>query len=610
MRYLELLAPARNADTAISAILAGADAVYMGASSHGARKDAANSIDDIRRVTDFAHQFNAKVYATVNTIIYDRELRDVERLITDLYHAGTDALIVQDMGILRMDIPPVELHASTQCDIRSVEKARFLAEVGFTRLVLPRELSLREIEEIHSAVPDTELEAFIHGALCVSYSGDCRASFMTGGRSANRGECAQICRLPYTLTDSRGRTLMEDRHLLSLRDLNRSDSLGAMADAGVCSFKIEGRLKEEGYVKNTVAWYSRILDRVVGESGGNYRRLSAGRSNAGFNPSPDKSFNRGFTTYFLSGHAPVKGIASFDTPKATGTPVGKVKRCEGKVIIAELSAQLANGDGLGYFDGEGRFQGFRLNRAEGQRLYPASPRTIAPGTVLYRNRDKEWDDAISSARTTRTISVDMVLRTVGSDRLALELTDECGTSVTATATVGQLQQALTPQEAPRRQLLGKLGGTIYRVGKIIDLAGGVFIPASALAGLRREAVALLDRARIMTHRFGLRRPENPDAVCQSASLSYRDNVANHLAEEFYRSHGVTEIVPAVEVESPDDETLVMTTRYCLRREAGKCLLTPQGRQWPDTPLYLRSGNISLRVEFDCRRCGMRIYHEK
>lgn len=346
MRYLELLAPARNADTAISAILAGADAVYMGASSHGARKDAANSIDDIRRVTDFAHQFNAKVYATVNTIIYDRELRDVERLITDLYHSGTDALIVQDMGILRMDIPPIELHASTQCDIRSVEKARFLAEVGFTRLVLPRELSLREIEEIHSAVPDTELEAFIHGALCVSYSGDCRASFMTGGRSANRGECAQICRLPYTLTDSRGRKFMEDKHLLSLRDLNRSDSLGAMADAGVCSFKIEGRLKEEGYVKNTVAWYSRILDRVVGESGGNYRRLSAGRSNAGFNPSPEKSFNRGFTTYFLSGHAPVKGIASFDTPKATGTPVGKVKRCEGKVIIAELSAQLANGDGL------------------------------------------------------------------------------------------------------------------------------------------------------------------------------------------------------------------------------------------------------------------------
>lgn len=607
MSTLELLAPAKNADIAISAILAGADAVYIGASSHGARKEAANSIDDIRRVTDFAHQFNAKVYATVNTIIYDRELKDVERLITDLYHAGTDALIVQDMGILRMDIPPIELHASTQCDIRSVEKARFLAEVGFTRLVLPRELSLKEIEEMHAVVPKTELEAFIHGALCVSYSGDCRASYMTGGRSANRGECAQICRLPYTLTDCHGRTLVKDKHLLSLRDLNRSDSIGAMADAGVNSFKIEGRLKEEGYVKNTVAWYSRILDRVVEESGGRYRRLSTGRSNAGFTPSPDKSFNRGFTTYFLSGHAPIKGIASLNTPKATGTTVGKVKRCEGKVIIADLLAPLANGDGLGYFDRDGRFQGFRLNRAEGNRLYPASPRTIAPGTTLYRNRDKEWDDAISSAKTTRSICVDMVLRTIGADRIALELSDEGGNAVTATTSAPQLSAAVTPQEGPRRQILNKLGGTIYRAGKIIDLAGQVFIPASLLATLRREAVALLDKAHVITHRFGVRLPENRDVRYPSTRLSYHDNVANRLAEEFYRSHGVIDITPAVETKRPDeDETTVMTTRYCIRRELGKCLLTPQGKEWADGPMYIQSGNIRLKVEFDCQRCGMDI----
>lgn len=607
MSLLELLAPAKNADIAISAILAGADAVYMGASSHGARKEAANSIDDIRRVTDFAHQFNAKVYATVNTIIYDRELKEVEQLITGLYRAGVDALIVQDMGILRMDIPPIELHASTQCDIRSVDKARFLADAGFSRLVLPRELSLQEIEAVHTALPHTELEAFIHGALCVSYSGDCRASCMTGGRSANRGECAQICRLPYTLTDSRGRTLMEDKHLLSLRDLNRTDSIGAMAEAGVNSFKIEGRLKEEGYVKNTVAWYSRILDRVVEESGGRYARQSVGRSNPGFNPSPDKSFNRGFTTYFLSGHAPVKGIASINTPKATGTPVGKVKRCDGKVITADLTAPLANGDGLGYFDSEGRFQGFRLNRAEGNRLYPASPRNIRPGTILYRNRDKEWDDAISSAKTTRTISVDMVLRTVGTDRLILELTDEGGNSVTVTTSVSSLSEAVTPQEAPRRQILNKLGGTIYRPGKIVDLAGQVFIPASILAALRRQAIARLDRARVMTYRFGHRLPENREAKYPTTALTYHDNVANRLAEEFYRSHGVTEIDPAVEVQRPDDETMVMTTRYCIRRELGKCLLTPQGSQWPAGPLYLQSGNIRLRVEFDCQRCGMNIY---
>jgi len=606
MSVLELLAPAKNADTAISALLAGADAVYMGASSHGARKEAANSIDDIKRVVDFAHQFNSKIYATVNTIVYDRELSDVERLITSLYHAGVDALIVQDMGILRMDIPPIELHASTQCDIRSVDKARFLADVGFTRLVLPRELSLKEIEEIHTAVPGTELEAFIHGALCVSYSGDCRASCMTGGRSANRGECAQICRLPYSLVDRNGRTLVHDKHLLSLRDLNRTDSIGAMADAGINSFKIEGRLKEEGYVKNTVAWYSRILDRVVSESAGRYRRLSIGRSNAGFTPSPDKSFNRGFTTYFLSGHAPVKGIASLDTPKATGTPVGKVKRCDGKVIIADLNTQLANGDGLGYFDNEGRFQGFRLNRAEGGKLYPASPRNIPTGTTLYRNRDKEWDDAISSAKTTRTISVDMVLRTAGNDRVVLELTDEGGNSVTATSDAA-LSDAVTPQEAPRRQILNKLGGTIYRAGKIIDLAGQVFIPASLLTSLRRQAIAQLDSARRMTYRFGTRLPENREAKYPVSSLTYHDNVANHLAEEFYRSHGVTDIVPAVEVKRPSDETMVMSTRYCIRRELGRCLLTPQGRQWPDGPLYLQNGPLRLRIEFDCQRCGMNIY---
>lgn len=609
MSVLELLAPARNADTAISAILAGADAVYMGASSHGARKEAANSLDDIRRVVDFAHPYRAKVYATVNTIVYDRELRDVERLVTDLYHAGVDAIIVQDMGLLRMDIPPIELHASTQCDIRNVAKARFLAEVGFTRLVLPRELSLKEIEEIHSALPKTELEAFIHGALCVSYSGDCRASCMTGGRSANRGECAQICRLPYSLVDSRGRKLVDDKHLLSLRDLNRSESIGAMADAGVNSFKIEGRLKEEGYVKNTVAWYSRILDRVVEQSDGRYRRVSVGRSTPGFNPSPDKSFNRGFTTYFLSGHAPVKGIASLNTPKAIGTPVGKVKRCEGKVITADLTAPLANGDGLGYFDGEGRFQGFRLNRADGSRLYPASPQNIAPGTTLYRNRDKEWDDAISSAKTTRTIRVDMVLRTVGNDRVALELTDEGGNSITTVIDTPALTEAVTPQEAPRRQILNKLGGTIYRAGKIIDLAGRVFIPASQLTALRRQGIAQLERAAAMTYRFGTRRAENLDIPYPTSTLTYHDNVANHLTEEFYRSHGVTEITPAVEVKRPaaDDETMVMTTRYCIRRELGKCLLTPQGKAWPDGPLYLRSGSLNLRVEFDCTRCGMNIY---
>lgn len=604
---LELLAPAKNAETAIQAILCGADAVYMGASSHGARRAAANSVDSLRKVVDFAHQYDAKVYATVNTIIYDDELAEVERLITDLYHIGVDALIIQDMGILRMDIPPIELHASTQCDIRDVEKARFLSEVGFTRLVLARELSLQEISEIHAAVP-ASLEAFIHGALCVSYSGDCRASFMNNGRSANRGECAQICRLPYTLSDARGRTLVESKHLLSLRDLNRSDSIQAMADAGVTSFKIEGRLKEEGYVKNTVAWYSRILDRVVEQSGDRYVRQSFGKSKPGFNPSPDKSFNRGFTTYFLSGHAPVKGLASLDTPKATGLPVGKVTRCDSRIITASLTAQLANGDGLGYFDTDGQFRGFRLNRADGNKLYPATPQNIKPGTTLYRNRDKEWDDAISSAKATRTMTVDMNLRLIGGDTVAIELTDEAGCSATATMRIEGISTAVTPQESPRRQILNKLGGTIFRAGNIVDLAGQYFIPASRLTALRREGIELLLRAHAMTYRYGYRLPENREARFISDTATIHDNVANQLAEQFYRDHGVTSFTPAVEVKRPSDaETMVMTTRYCLRRELGRCLLTPKGKEWPDGPMYITNGNVRLRVEFDCERCGMNLF---
>ncbi|MDE6062041.1 MAG: U32 family peptidase [Duncaniella sp.] len=607
---LELLAPARNADIAVAAITAGADAVYMGASSHGARHAAANSVADIARVVDFAHQFNAKVFATVNTIIYDDELAEVERLILELYRVGVDALIVQDMGILRMDIPPIELHASTQCDIRDAAKARFLASVGFSRLVLARELSLTEIAGIHEAVPGTALEAFIHGALCVSYSGDCRASFASTGRSANRGECAQICRLPFDLVDADGRPLVKGKHLLSLRDINRSQSVGDMAGAGVSSFKIEGRLKDEAYVRNTVGAYSRLLDRIVDESAGRYVRQSAGNVRLGFNPSLDKSFNRGFTPYFLTGKAPAKGMASLSSPKATGLKVGTVTDCRPKVITARLDAELANGDGLGYYTPAGIFQGFRLNRVEGNRLFPATPQSIPPGTPLYRNRDKEFDDSISTAKTSRTISVDMALMTVGSSRISLEMTDARGCSATVTADVGELQSAVTPQEGPRRRILDKLGGTIYRSGRIVDLAGPVFIPASALAALRRECVEALDKAARATYRFGYRLPERFDVPLPYCNrLTAHDNVANRLAREFYTSHGAVEVADAVETACPADypaEVPVMTTRYCLRRELGKCLKDPSGKDWRG-PLTLVSGTTRMRVDFDCRNCRMNLY---
>lgn len=612
---LELLAPARNADIAIAAIKSGADAVYMGASSHGARQAAANSVDDMACVVDFAHRYNAKVFATVNTIVFDRELAEVERLICDLYRVGVDALIVQDMSILRLDIPPIELHASTQCDIRDAAKARFLADVGFSRLVLARELSLSEIAEIHAAVPSTPLEAFIHGALCVSYSGDCRASYVTTGRSANRGECAQICRLPFDLVDSAGRPLVRGKHLLSLRDLNRSAVIPDMVAAGVSSFKIEGRLKDEIYVKNTVGAYSRILDRFVEESGGRYVRQSVGRVNLGFEPSLDKSFNRGFTSYFLSGKAPAEGMASLSSPKATGLKVGVVKSSSQKFLTARLDVALANGDGLGYFTPSGVFQGFRLNRVERDRLFPATPQSIPAGTVLYRNSDKEFSDSIASAKTSRTISVDMTLRVVASDRISLEMTDERGCSATVCVNVEPLQPALTPQEAPRRRTLEKLGGTVYAPGRVEDLAGGVFIPASTLADLRRDCVAALDRTARATYAYGRRLPERFDVALpqDGGRLTVHDNVANRLAREFYVAHGAAEIMSAVETgkstDAPADEP-VMTTRYCLRRELGKCLKTPSGNDWKSPLTLVSNGSgatIRLRLEFDCKNCRMKVY---
>lgn len=513
------------------------------------------------------------------------------------------------MGLLRMDLPPIELHASTQCDIRDAAKARFLADAGFSRLVLARELSLKEIAEIHAAVPQTPLEAFIHGALCVSYSGDCRASFVTTGRSANRGECAQICRLPFDLVDGSGRQLVSGRHLLSLRDLNRSSVMPELAGAGVTSFKIEGRLKDDAYVKNTVGAYSRILDRLVSESGGRYVRQSAGCVSLGFSPSLEKSFNRGFTPYFLTGRAPAKGMASMASPKAIGQKIGTVTACNAKFITARLDAPLANGDGLGFFTPAGAFTGFRLNRADGNRLFPASPQTIPAGTALYRNRDKNFDDQITVAKTRRTLAVDMSLHLRLPDRLMLEMTDERGVSASVVATLDSpLQTAVTPQAAPRRKILDKLGATVYRAGRIVDLAGDYFIPASALASLRRDCVEALERASRMTYSYSYRLPEKPDAgLPQGSVLTVHDNVANRLAREFYSDHGASAIGSAVETGGDNSQAPVMTTRYCLRRELGKCLREPSGKEWKG-PLTLISGPVRLRADFDCQACRMNLYH--
>ncbi|MGN1246011.1 MAG: U32 family peptidase [Muribaculaceae bacterium] len=606
-RRIELLAPARNAEIAIEAIKHGADAVYMGAQAFGARAAAGNSIDDIARVVDFAHLFGARVYITVNTIIYDRELHDVEQMIAALYRVGVDALIVQDMGILRMDIPPIELHASTQCDIRTPEKARFLEAVGFSQLVLARELCADEIKAITDAVK-VPVECFVHGALCVSLSGRCQASEVLRDRSANRGECAQICRLPYDLTDARGNVLVHDKHLLSLRDFNQSDRVADMLAAGVSSLKIEGRLKDAAYVKNVVAHYRRMVDSAIAASQGAYVRASQGVSEVAFVPDVTKSFNRSFTHYFFDGRRPdaAAKMASTLTPKSLGEEFGVVDSQRGAAVIVKSGAQAANGDGFSFFGADGKYLGFRANKVEGNRIFPLGRISLPRGTKLFRTFDKTFDDALQRDSASRRIEIDITL-SHRNGCLSLEVAEVDGTKTVVSCNAADVAEANTPQADRQRAVLTKLGNTIF-AARHVTTPGYVFIPSSMLTQLRRDAIEALLSAKRAAYRFGYRKPEDTAAKFPATALVSSDNVANHLAESFYRAHGVTAIEPAIEVKhpAPGEECPVMHTRYCLRRQLGACLLTPAGNKLP-RDLYLRSGDIELRVECTCSDCGMKLY---
>jgi putative protease len=607
---LELLAPARNADIAIEAIKHGADAIYIGAPAFGARAAATNSIDDIKRAVDYAHPFGVKIYVTLNTILYDNELDEVQQIVNQLYHIGVDGLIVQDMAYLKLDLPPIALHSSTQCDTRTPDKAQRLEQSGFSQIVLARELSLEEIRQIR-AVTTVPLEGFVHGALCVSYSGNCQASQLATGRSANRGECAQMCRLAYDLTDKTGKVIKQGQHLLSLRDMNRINRLADLADAGIQSFKIEGRLKDVNYVKNIVAAYRIALDRVIEQSEGRYCRASVGRSEFTFTPEPDKSFNRGFTEYFLNGR-PTPGVrmGNHATPKWVGTEIGTVLTASQQVITARLNTTLANGDGIGYFDKQGQFTGFRLNKIDGHKLFPASPVDIEPGTTLYRNNDKQWEDMMQGKTATRTIAVNFTLRNIDSKRIALDADDERGNHITAT--IGSdFAEANTPQEANRQRNLAKLGATIYRLDNLTDLLGNRFVAASVITELRRRATDLLDSAQRATYKYDRRRQSQlADNAFDGLTLTYHDNVSNRMAFDFYKSHGAKIKEKAIEVDAPSryKDVVVMTTRYCLRRELGACLKTPQAAQLP-TDLQLRAPAGIFRLEFDCRNCEMHVIRQ-
>jgi len=608
---LELLAPAKNAEFGIEAISHGADAVYIGGPAFGARVNAGNSVEEIERLARHAHRFNARVLVALNTLLKDDELEDARRLVWQCYEAGADALIVQDMGLLELDLPPIELHASTQTDIRTPGKARFLEGVGFSQIVLARELSLQQIRDIADHTTAT-LEFFVHGALCVSYSGLCNISHAHTGRSANRGDCSQACRLPYSLADQEGRLIAEDKHLLSMKDNDQSDNLRELIDAGIRSFKIEGRLKDLSYVKNVTAHYRQRLDEIMTERP-RYRRSSSGQSHFLFTPKTEKTFNRGSTDYFL--HDRQADIGAFDSPKFVGETIGTVTHVGRDNFDVDSDAPLHNGDGITYFDDDSRLVGLRINRVEavssGSRLFPAFndgslPADLKIGTTIYRNLDREFERQLEKKSAERLIPVSLRFEETG-DGFALRIEDDEGVGATARL-VHDKVAAKKPASAMTRlrENLGKLGGTHYRVHAldlIIDTAW--FIPDSALNQLRRNAIEALDAARMAAYRRPMRHAAiEPPIPYPEDALSYLGNVLNEKARAFYEKHGVSVIEPAYECNVEKGEVSLMITKHCLRFSFNLCPKQVKGLR-PD-PMLLMNGAEKLTLRFDCRPCEMHV----
>ncbi|WP_434668808.1 peptidase U32 family protein [Klebsiella sp. B345] len=612
--HLELLSPARDVGIAREAILHGADAVYIGGPGFGARHNASNSLSDIAALVPFAHRYGAKIFVTLNTILHDDELEPAQRMITDLYETGVDALIVQDMGVMELDIPPIELHASTQCDIRSVEKAKFLSDVGFSQIVLARELNLQQIKAIYDNT-DATIEFFIHGALCVAYSGQCNISHAQTGRSANRGDCSQACRLPYTLKDDQGRVVAYEKHLLSMKDNDQTANLAQLIDAGVRSFKIEGRYKDMSYVKNITAHYRQMLDAII-EDRGDLVRSSAGRTEHFFVPSTDKTFHRGSTDYFVNAR---KGdIGAFDSPKFIGLPVGEVLKVGKDHLDVEVSEALTNGDGLNVMI-KREIVGFRANTVEktAENRYrvwpnemPADLHKARPHQVLNRNLDHNWQQALQKTSSERRIAVDITL-SGWQEQLVLTMTCEDGVSATHTLD-GEFAEATQADKALAnlRDGIAKLGQTIYFARDVqVNLPAALFVPNSLLNQLRRETAELLDEARIHAAPRGQRKAVCvPPPVYPETHLSFLANVYNHKAREFYQRYGVKLIDAAYEAHEEKGDVPVMITKHCLRFAFNLCPKQAKGsiKSWKATPMQLIHGDEVLTLKFDCRPCEMHV----
>ena len=616
---VELLAPARTAEIGRQAILHGADAVYIGGPTFGARSNASNPVSEIASLVAFAHRFHARIYVALNTILHDAELEPARQLIHELYDAGVDALIIQDMGLLELDLPPIDLHASTQGDIRTPEKARFLADAGFSQLVLARELSLEQIAAIRAAVPDeVELEYFVHGALCVAYSGQCYISHAHTGRSANRGDCSQACRLPYTLEDAQGRVVAFDKHLLSVKDNNQSDNLAALVQAGIASFKIEGRYKDAGYVKNVTGHYRQLIDSLI-DTHPTYKAMSSGQTRLLFTPDPDRSFHRGSTDYFANGRQ--ADIGAFDTPTHIGQTIGTVSRTGPDWFDLETSQTLVNGDGLAWLH-KRESCGLLANTVRQLetglwRVHPNEPVNqlpgLKPGTVISRNRDHAWEQALNQTSAERRIRLTARF-SEQPNGFCLQLTDEDGLTASAILTCAKEPARDQSQTEPAlRAQLDRFGNSDFQLTElVIDWQQAWFIPASAINRLRREALAALATTRLASHPFRRRRPASlPPARYPEDHLSYLANVYNQAARRFYEKHGVRLIAAAFEAHEETGEVSLMITRHCLRYSFSLCPKQAKGvtgvqGQVRAEPMTLVNGDERLTLKFDCKACEMHV----
>lgn len=600
-RTIELLAPAKDLQTGIAAIKHGADAVYIAANKFGAREKAGNSMDDLEPLVDFAHQYFARVYVTVNTIIFDDEINQVRELINDLYRINVDAIIIQDFAILGMDIPPIAIHASTQMHNNSPEKINFLESFGVERVVLPRELSIQEINEFKKST-NVELEFFIHGALCVCYSGQCYMSQALTGRSANRGACAQPCRSAYDLIDSNGNILVKNKHLLSLKDLNLSQHIHQLIDAGVTSFKIEGRMKDISYVKNAVAFYNSHINNII-SSKPEYKRLSSGRCTYSFTPDLERTFNRGFTSLFINGRT--TGQASFNTQKSIGKQLGKVKQTGTGWFTIASSEPINNGDGLCFFNSKGELNGFLVNSTSQNKIYPnQDPVDLKTGTIIFRNSDFLFEKILKGESSSRRISASIDVKQNNSE-LQFCVTDEDSNQFELIID-DNFEKAKNLQIATSNltnQLL-KSGETIFQIINI-NLDNYIepkHLSMSELNAIRRNLLNGLKLERLRNYSTKKRFVSVSNLKYPIANIDYKGNVANSRSKEFLKNSGVKNIAKAFELETEHGKTELMVTKYCIKHELGMCPSKQNAK--PTKALFLKDNKNLFPLVFNCKECQM------